>query len=96
MGKGEWCAAFAADFAFAFGYKREEVSRCFAGARLRVGVRGKERAVIVRASGENFFPRLCVRRFDAVPIRNLLQLLRRQSAEDEPEDIVVQIVAQAV
>ena len=54
----------------------------------RLGERGGRihAAVIVRAGDEHFYPRLRVRRAEAVAIRQLLDLRRRERREDVPRD----------
>ncbi len=52
--------------------------------------------MIVRAGDEDFFPRLLVRRRDAVAIRELVDLRRREAPERELRDLAEQPVAVSV
>ena len=74
----------------------EELRRGSRARRFGVGAGHKLSAVIVRAAGEDLFPRLGVGGLEVVAVRQLLDFLRGQSGEKVPGQHAQERVAQTV
>ncbi len=96
MRQGQRRAPFAVRRAGAFADVLEKFRRGPRARRLRVGAGHELSAVIVRAAGEDLFPRLGVGGLKIVAIRELLDFLGGESGEKVARQHAQECVTQAV
>src|SRR5438270_5389765 len=74
----------------------QKISRRLRLRSFGVGAGHELAAVIVRAAGENFPPRLRMRRWQIVAVRHLLDFFRRQTGKKFARQHAQECVAQAI